>query len=46
MSFHRWYGDDREDDGVVYSNHGTSEAVMRNQFQAWSRYMAGEGGAA
>jgi hypothetical protein len=24
----------------VYSNKGTSEAVMRNQFRAWSQYMA------
>jgi phenylpropionate dioxygenase-like ring-hydroxylating dioxygenase large terminal subunit len=41
VSFHRWYGDDREENGVTYSNHGTSEAVMRNQFRAWSRYMQG-----
>lgn len=40
VSFHRWYGDDREDNGVIYSSHGTSEAVMRNQLRAWSRYMA------
>jgi phenylpropionate dioxygenase-like ring-hydroxylating dioxygenase large terminal subunit len=40
VSFHRYYGDDREENGVTYSNHGTSEAVMRNQFKAWSKYMA------
>jgi phenylpropionate dioxygenase-like ring-hydroxylating dioxygenase large terminal subunit len=40
VSFHRWYGDDREENGVTYSNHGTSEAVMRNQFRAWAQYMA------
>jgi phenylpropionate dioxygenase-like ring-hydroxylating dioxygenase large terminal subunit len=40
VSFHRWYGDDREENGVTYSNHGTSEAVMRNQFRAWTQYMA------
>ncbi|HET8745481.1 MAG TPA: Rieske 2Fe-2S domain-containing protein, partial [Ramlibacter sp.] len=40
VSFHRWYGDDREENGVTYSNHGTSEAVMRNQFRAWLQYMA------
>jgi len=39
VSFHRDHGGDREEDGVIYSNHGTSEAVMRNQFRAWSRYM-------
>lgn len=44
VSFHRWYGDDREDNGVTYSNHGTSEAVMRSQFKAWAQYM--QGGAA
>lgn len=40
VSFHRWYGDDREENGVTYSNHGTSEAVMRNQFRAWAEYLA------
>jgi phenylpropionate dioxygenase-like ring-hydroxylating dioxygenase large terminal subunit len=39
VSFHRNYGGDTEDGGVTYSNHGTSEAVMRNQFRAWSQYM-------
>ncbi|MEZ5661271.1 MAG: Rieske 2Fe-2S domain-containing protein [Burkholderiaceae bacterium] len=39
VSFHRHYGDDTEKDGVIYSNHGTSEAVMRSQFRAWSQYM-------
>ena len=41
VSFHRDFGDDREENGVTYSNHGTSEAVMRNQFKAWSSYMQG-----
>ena len=40
VSFHRYFGDDREEDGVTYSNHGTSEAVMRNQFRAWLQYLA------
>lgn len=39
VSFHRNHGGDTVEDGVVYSNKGTSEAVMRNQFAAWSRYM-------
>jgi len=39
VSFHRNYGGDTEDNGVIYSNKGTSEAVMRNQFRAWSQYM-------
>jgi hypothetical protein len=30
---------------VLYSNHGTSEVVMRSQFKAWSEYMAGAGAA-
>jgi hypothetical protein len=41
VSFHRWYGDDRVENGVTYSNHGTSEAVMRNQFAAWTKYLTG-----
>ena len=41
VSFHRNHGRDTERAGVIYSNHGTSEAVMRNQFRAWSQYMAG-----
>ena len=40
VSFHRDYGRDTEDDEVMYSTHGTSEVVMRNQFRAWSQYMA------
>jgi phenylpropionate dioxygenase-like ring-hydroxylating dioxygenase large terminal subunit len=40
VSFHRYAGDDRVEDGVTYSNHGTSEAVMRNQFRAWTEYLA------
>jgi phenylpropionate dioxygenase-like ring-hydroxylating dioxygenase large terminal subunit len=42
VSFHRYFGDDREENGVTYSNHGTSEAVMRSQFRAWSQYMEAE----
>jgi phenylpropionate dioxygenase-like ring-hydroxylating dioxygenase large terminal subunit len=40
VSFHRDFGGDTEAAGVVYSNHGTSEAVMRNQFRAWAAYLA------
>ncbi len=40
VSFHRNYGGDTERDGVIYSNNGTSEAVMRSQFRAWAEYMA------
>ena len=39
VSFHRNFGGDTERDGVVYSNNGTSEAVMRSQFRAWAQYM-------
>ena len=39
VSFHRNYGGDMIDGEVTYSKHGTSEAVMRNQFKAWSLYM-------
>jgi phenylpropionate dioxygenase-like ring-hydroxylating dioxygenase large terminal subunit len=42
VSFHRDYGGDTEVDGVILSNRGTSEAVMRNQFRAWARYMSDE----
>jgi phenylpropionate dioxygenase-like ring-hydroxylating dioxygenase large terminal subunit len=41
VSFHRNHGGDRFENNVGYSNNGTSEIVMRNQFQAWSRYMQG-----
>jgi phenylpropionate dioxygenase-like ring-hydroxylating dioxygenase large terminal subunit len=40
VSFHRNHGGDEERDGVLYSNKGTSEVVMRSQFKAWSEYMA------
>jgi phenylpropionate dioxygenase-like ring-hydroxylating dioxygenase large terminal subunit len=40
VSFHRNMGGDTERDGVLYSNNGTSEVVMRNQFKAWRNYMA------
>ena len=33
------HGRDTETDGVSYSNRGTSEVVMRNQFKAWKAYM-------
>ena len=42
VSFHRHYGEDTEKDGVVLSNNGTSEAVMRSQFRAWSEYMSAD----
>ncbi len=39
VSMHRYLGTDKKlDDGAVSTN-GTSELPMRNQFQAWSRYM-------
>jgi len=41
VSFHRHFGTDTERDGAVYSSKGTSEAVMRSQFKAWSEYMGG-----
>ncbi|MFN0313816.1 MAG: aromatic ring-hydroxylating oxygenase subunit alpha [Burkholderiales bacterium] len=40
VSFHRNHGGDTEENGITYSNKGTSEAVMRNQFKAWVRYLA------
>ncbi len=40
VSFHRYHGDDREENGVIASQHGTSEAVMRSQFRAWKQYLA------
>ena len=39
VSFHRNYGQDSEDHGVLMSNKGTSEVVMRSQFKAWADYM-------
>jgi phenylpropionate dioxygenase-like ring-hydroxylating dioxygenase large terminal subunit len=41
VSFHRDYGRDTVENGVTYSNKGTSEAVMRSQFKAWTEYMGG-----
>ncbi len=43
VSFHRNFGGDTELDGVLYSNNGTSEVVMRNQFHAWVDYMKDAG---
>jgi phenylpropionate dioxygenase-like ring-hydroxylating dioxygenase large terminal subunit len=40
VSFHRNFGRDTRDGDITYSNSGTSEVVMRNQFEAWSRYMS------
>ena len=40
VSFHRNLGGDTEREGVLYSNNGTSEVVMRNQFKAWRNYMS------
>jgi hypothetical protein len=42
VSLHRNFGGDTVEDGVTYSNNGTSEAVMRNQFKAWKQYMGGK----
>ena len=39
VSFHRNLGGDTEREGVLYSNNGTSEVVMRNQFKAWESYI-------
>lgn len=39
VSFHRHHGRDREENGVIYSAQGTSEAVMRSQFRAWRQYL-------
>lgn len=39
VSFHRNFGGDTCEAGVTCSNKGTSEVVMRGQFQAWSEYM-------
>jgi hypothetical protein len=39
VSFHRHYGGDEEKDGVTLSKNGTSEAVMRSQFRAWTEYV-------
>jgi phenylpropionate dioxygenase-like ring-hydroxylating dioxygenase large terminal subunit len=42
VSFHRDYGRDQENaDGSIYSKNGTSEAVMRSQFKAWTEYLTG-----
>ena len=42
VSFHRNHGGDTTDGDVTYSNNGTSEVVMRNQFKAWAQYMGDE----
>jgi hypothetical protein len=41
VSFHRLAGHDDQEDGVTRSRRGTSEAPMRNQFRAWTEYLAG-----
>ncbi|HKX09081.1 MAG TPA: Rieske 2Fe-2S domain-containing protein [Stellaceae bacterium] len=42
VSFHRHAGQDEEKaGGVIMSRWGTSEAPMRNQFRAWTHYIAG-----
>jgi phenylpropionate dioxygenase-like ring-hydroxylating dioxygenase large terminal subunit len=43
VSFHRNFGRDTRDGDVTYSNNGTSEVVMRSQFEAWSKYMSDTG---
>jgi len=42
VSFHRHYGRDIEQGGVIQTGEGmgTSEAPMRNQMKAWAQYMA------
>jgi hypothetical protein len=40
VSLHRNAGGDTNVGGVLMSNNGTSEVVMRNQFRAWSGYLA------
>ena len=40
VSFHREFGRDTIENGVTYSNKGTSEAVMRSQFKAWAQYLS------
>ena len=40
VSFHRNAGQDPEENGIVTSVTGMSEAPMRNQFRAWKQYMA------
>jgi len=39
VSFHRNHGGDSIEGDVTYSKNGTSEAVMRSQFKAWTEYM-------
>ena len=39
VSFHRHAGQDDNENGVIKSRWGTSEAPMRNQFRAWSQLM-------
>jgi len=43
VSFHRNAGQDPEQDGIVTSVTGMSEAPMRNQFRAWKTYMTAGG---
>jgi phenylpropionate dioxygenase-like ring-hydroxylating dioxygenase large terminal subunit len=39
VSLHRDFGGDTFEGEKVYSNHGTSESFIRNQFKAWVGYM-------
>ena len=39
VSFHRDYGRDKIEGGVIRSTNGCSEAPMRAQFKAWLEYM-------
>ncbi len=39
LSFHRNYGADEIDGDVIRTREGLSEAPLRNQFRAWSKYM-------
>jgi len=45
VNFQRNFGGDTRDGETLYSNNGTSEVVMRNQFTAWSKYLSSHGGA-
>jgi hypothetical protein len=45
VSFHRHYGRDERLGDAIHSTFGTSEAVMRNQFEAWEKYLRDPEGA-
>lgn len=39
VSLHRYAGQDDEDEGMIRTRIGTSEAPLRNYYRAWSEYM-------